>query len=105
MTDDMPTETSHGQEDGFQRAQTGVRILIVLLFFLIARLLEALFALLAIFCLGFALVTKRRPGDAVRRFATRLIAYLVEIARYLAYCDDDPPFPFRELPRESARER
>ena len=100
MTTEPPVNTAHDREEEFERAETGVRILIVLLFFLISRLVEALFGLLALFCLGFALVTKRRPGDAVQRFALRLIRYIVEIGRYLAYYDDDPPFPFRDLPPE-----
>ena len=99
MTTGMPPRT-HAPEEELERSQTAVRLLLVLLFFVIARVLEALFGLLALFCVGFALVTKRRPGDAVRGFAMRLIAYLVEVGRYLAYVDDDAPFPFRELPRE-----
>jgi hypothetical protein len=104
MTIETPREAALDREEEFDRAETGVRFLIVLLFFVISRLVEALFALLALFCLGFALVTKRRPGDAVQRFALRLIRYIVEIGRYLAYYDDDPPFPFRDLPPEPERE-
>jgi hypothetical protein len=87
-----------GIPDEFERSETAVRILITLLFFLISRLVEALYGLLALFCLGWVLVTKRRPSGVVQRFALRLIHYVVEIGRYLAYYDDDPPFPFRELP-------
>ena len=101
MTTDTPVD-AHEREEEFERAETGVRLLIVLLFFLISRLVEALFFLLALFCLGFALVTKRRPGEVVQRFAVRLIRYIVEIGRYLAYYDDDPPFPFRDLPPNPA---
>jgi hypothetical protein len=96
----MTSDTPVGRGEEFERTETGVRLLIVLLFFLITRLVELVFGLLALFCLGFTLVTKRRPGAAVQRFALRLIRYVVEIGRYLAYYDDDPPFPFRELPPE-----
>lgn len=98
MTTDTAARESGAEE--FERAETAVRILITLLFFLIARLVEMLFALLALFCLGWALVTRRRPSETVQRFALHMIRYVVEIGRYLAYYDDDPPFPFRELPAE-----
>ncbi len=100
MSTEPRADTSPAPETEFQRGETGVRILITLFFFLVARVLEMLFGLLALFCLGFALVTRRRPSARVQRFALRLIRYVVEIGRYLAYYDDEPPFPFRDLPPE-----
>lgn len=100
MATDPRADSAPAPEPEFQRGETAVRILIALLFFLVARLVEMLFGLLALFCLGFALVTRRRPSARVQSFALRLIRYIVEIGRYLAYYDDEPPFPFRDLPPE-----
>jgi hypothetical protein len=99
MTTD-PRSVPPAPAEEFDRGETGVRILIALLFFVIARLVEMLFALLAVFCLGWTLITRQRPSPTVQRFALRLVRYIVEIGRYLAYYDDDPPFPFRDLPPE-----
>ncbi len=100
ITDMHSAQSLDHDEETFERGETAVRIGIALLFFLIARVVEALFAVLAIFCLLFALVTRRRPSALVRGFAMRTLAYAVEIGRYLSYVDDAPPFPFRELPEE-----
>ena len=51
-----------------------------------------------VFELGFALITRREPSDTVKRFATRVLDYAVEIVHYLTYNDESPPFPFSELP-------
>ena len=75
-----------------------MRILLTLLFFLIVQVVEAVLSVIILFDLGFALVTRREPSDTVKRFATRVLDYAVEIVHYLTYNDDTPPFPFRELP-------
>ena len=82
------------------RAETGVRILLSVMFFVIARIVEAGLGVLIVFELGFALVTERRPSGAVRRVANHALSYLVEITRYLTYNDEAAPFPFRDFPPE-----
>lgn len=99
----MPVETpfeTEGEthEQQIARGETGVRILLALLFFVIFRLVEAVLILVVVFGLGFALVTQREPTETVKRFASRVLAYAVEIVRYLTYNDDSVPFPFREFP-------
>jgi hypothetical protein len=86
------------EEEWVDRAETGIRALKTLLFFIIARVVEAVLGVLIIFELIWTLITGREPSSAVRRFASRVLAYLVEIVRYLTYNDDQAPFPFREFP-------
>jgi hypothetical protein len=104
MTIETPVGDPLHEEEEIDRIETGVRILLSLLFVVIARVVGALFGLLVLFGLLYALVTGRRPSPEVRRFARRVIRYIVEVMRYLSYNDDDPPFPFRELPPEPTLE-
>ena len=106
----MPLDTAAQgplEEKWVDRAETGVRALKTLLFFIIARVVEIVLAVLIVFELIWTLITGREPSHDVRRFAIRVLAYLVEIVRYLTYNDDQAPFPFREFPGdpnpESAR--
>jgi hypothetical protein len=87
-------------EDEISRSETGVRLLLTLLFFIIGRLAETVLVLIALFGIFYTLVTQRPPGDELRRFARRTISFLVEIARYITYDDEEAPFPFREFPAE-----
>ena len=99
MPTDQPIEEATSG-DLIDRAETGIRVLFTLLFFLIARVAEAVLGIVIVFGGLYTLITQHEPSPAVRRFSQRVLAYLVEIARYLAYNDDDAPFPFREFPPE-----
>lgn len=88
------------EEAWVDRAETGIRILKSLLFFVVARVVETVLAVVIVFELLWALITGREPSRAVRGFASRVLAYLIEIVRYLTYNDDQAPFPFREFPGE-----
>jgi hypothetical protein len=97
----MPLDTAVEEpleEEWVDRAETGIRALKTLLFFIVARVVETVLAVLILFGLIWTLITRREPSPAVKRFASRVLAYLVEIVRYLTYNDDQAPFPFRELP-------
>jgi hypothetical protein len=99
----MPLDTAADQplEEGWvDRSETGIRALKTLLFFIIARVVETVLAVVIVFELIWALITGREPSHAVRRFASRVLAYLVEIVRYLTYNDDQAPCPFREFPAD-----
>jgi len=80
------------------RAATGVRILLTILFALVVRLVEAVLAVIVIFQLAYTLVTQQPPSPKVRDFANRVVAYLYRVTRFLTYNDAEPPFPFRDLP-------
>ncbi len=81
-----------------ERADTGLRILYSLLFWLIAGVLEAVLGLLIVFDLLYTLVTGQLPPERVREFGNRIIAYFYRIGRYLTYNESALPFPFSEFP-------
>ena len=82
------------------RVETGVRALKTVLFFVIARVVEFTLLVVIVFELLYVLITGQDPAAGVKRFATRVTDYLVEIIRYLTYNDDEAPFPFRDFPPE-----
>ena len=83
------------------RKETVVRILLTLLFVVIVeRIIEAILAVIILFELAYALITRRPPGERVRRFANRTLSYLYRITRFLTYNEPEPPFPFADFPSE-----
>ena len=88
----------NGDGDYVERVETTIRILYTLLFFLILRVVEAATGVIVLFQLIFALVTNRAPNPAVGDFARRVIEYGYQIAHYVTYNRERPPFPFDELP-------
>jgi hypothetical protein len=97
------TETEYGnaaQASGreIDRKDTGIRILLTLLFGLIAGVVESVAALIIVFALVWALITRQPPGLRVRELANRIITYYYRIGRYLTYNESLVPFPFSEFP-------
>jgi hypothetical protein len=86
------------EHDDVDRVETFIRILYTLLFFLILRVIEAATGVIVLFQLVFALITNRTPNPAVSDFARRIIEYGYQIAYYVSYNRERPPFPFDELP-------
>ena len=95
----------HLDHDYVDRVETLIRLLYTLLFFLVIRVLEAAIGVIVFFQLAFALITNRTPNPAVNAFARRVIEYGYQIAHYVTYNRDRPPFPFDELPPEQADDR
>ncbi len=83
-----------------ERKDTGIRMLLTLLFVVILHAVEAVLAVTVLFSLAVALITKRPPGERVRSFANRTLSYLYRIVRYLTYNEHQAPFPFADFPRE-----
>ena len=83
-----------------ERKETGIRILLTVLFTIVIHVLQAVVAVLVLFSLAFALITKWPPGERVREFANRTISYLYRILRYLTYNEHTRPFPFSDFPPE-----
>ncbi len=81
-----------------ERGDTGIRILFTLLFCLVLNLVEAVLAVIILFELGYALLTRSEPSERVRGFANRVISYRYRIGRYLTFNAASPPFPFSEFP-------
>jgi hypothetical protein len=94
-----------GGEEELDRVETLIRLLYTLLFFLILRVVEATLGVIVFFQLVFALVTNRTPNPAVNSFARRVVEYGYQIAHYLTFNRDKPPFPFDELPPDRQPER
>lgn len=94
--DPIPQEPEGGDE--IPRSETGLRILLTILFVLIAGVLETVLAVLVLFELGVALVTQRAPSDRVRELANRIISYYYRLGRYMTYNESRVPFPFDDFP-------
>ncbi len=83
-----------------ERSQTGIRILLALLFVVIFRVTSVVLAVVVVFELLHALITRQPPSDRVRSFANRTLSYLYAVTRYLTYNQAEVPFPFSDFPRE-----
>ncbi len=88
------------EDDGeeIQRRDTGLRMVLTVLFVLVSEVLGSLLGLIILFELIVALVTRRPPSPRVRELANRIIAYSYRIGRYLTYNESRVPFPFAEFP-------
>jgi hypothetical protein len=98
----MPVDSRSGEpvSELVDRFDTGLRVLLTLLFFVIVRILEAVLAVVIVFGLLYTLITQQEPTPSVKRFSERVLAYVVQIVRYLTYNGEDAPFPFRDFPAE-----
>lgn len=90
------TETE--EEERIPRLETGLRILLSLLFVLVSSVLEMLLGVIVIFQLFVALVTRRPPSVQLRAFANRIVSYYYKLGRYLTYNESRVPFPFSDFP-------
>ena len=86
------------EEATLERSDTGVRLLLTLLFVVIAEVVQTILSVVVVFSLIVALVTRQRPSRGVRDFGNAISAYLYRIYRYLTYNESRAPFPFNELP-------
>lgn len=98
MTEPHRGNAARASESEIDRKDTGIRILLTILFVLIAGLVESVLGLIVLFALLWALITKQPPGVGVRALANRIIAYYYRIGRYLTYNESLVPFPFSEFP-------
>ena len=99
-----PIETSREggaepeEDERIPRLETGLRILLSLLFVLVSSLVEMVLGVIVIFQLFVALATRRPPGLELRAFANRIISYYYKLGRYLTYNESRVPFPFSDFP-------
>ena len=91
-------DAARASEREIDRKDTGIRILLTILFVLIVGLVESVLGLIILFALLWALVTKQPPAVGVRALANRIIAYYYRIGRYLTYNESLAPFPFSDFP-------
>lgn len=93
-------EESPPEESAIDRVETGIRVVLSVLFWVIGEVVQTVLGLIVIFSLLFALIVGQRPSEAVRSFANHITTYLYRVYRYLTYNEPRAPFPFRELPGE-----
>ena len=98
MTEVEEGDAARASEHEIDRKDTGIRILLTILFVLIVGVIEAALGLIILFALLWALITKQPPGVGVRALANRIIAYYYRIGRYLTYNESLAPFPFSDFP-------
>ena len=92
----MPTDNTP-----IERKETAIRLLLTLLFVVIVEgIIKAMLAVIILFALAYVLITRRPPGERVRRFANRTLSYLNRITRFLTDNESEPPFPFAAFPAE-----
>lgn len=77
---------------------TGIRILLTLIFMIVASVINSLLGVLVAFSLLWALITRRPPHPRLRSLANRIVTYEYRIHRYITYNDAEVPFPFSDLP-------
>jgi hypothetical protein len=98
----QPTPDAHPRRPAprseIDRAATAIRIVLTVLFAIIARVVELLLTVLVLFELAFTLVTQQPPRRKIRDFANQVCAYLYRVTRYLTYNEAEPPFPFTDFP-------
>ena len=98
MTESATRPSPPAPPSQIERGATGIRILLTVLFAVIARVVELLLTVLVVFELGFALVTQQPPSRKIRDFANQVCTYLYRLTRYLTYNEAEPPFPFTDFP-------
>ena len=86
------------EDQRIRRGDTGLRILLSLLFAVIGGVLETVLWLIVFFQMIVALVTQRPPSLRVREFANRILSYYYRLGRYLTYNESRVPFPFADFP-------
>jgi hypothetical protein len=79
-------------------ADTGIRILLTLLFAVVASVLRTVLIVIVVFELLWALITRRAPSVRLREFANRVVAYFYRLHRYVTYNEATVPFPFSPFP-------
>ena len=95
---DSEPEGEPAEYDEIPRSETGLRILLTLLFVLIGSVLETVIGVIVVFQLIVSLVTRQPPSLRVREFANRIISYYYKLGRYVTYNESRVPFPFTDFP-------
>jgi len=85
-------------EATISRFDTGLRVLLTLLFAVIWGLTETVLGAIVVFGLIWSLVTRQAPPPRLRDVANRLVTYAYHIWRYLTQNDPEVPFPFSDFP-------
>ncbi len=98
MTEGDYDRTEYESNSEIERRDTGIRILLTILFALIASVVETILSVIVLFTLIWALVTRQAPSNRVRALANRIVTYYYRIGRYVTYNETQVPFPFSDFP-------
>jgi hypothetical protein len=96
--DEREPELEARPDGEIPRSETLHRVAYTVLFAIIASALRTALALIVVFELGFALITRLPPGPRVRVLANRITTYYYRVLRYLTYNESRAPFPFSDFP-------
>jgi hypothetical protein len=92
-------EFAHGPVE-IDRGETGIRILLTILFAFVRGIVDSVLGLIVIVELLWTLITKQPPSPRLRELANRIVAFEYRIGRYLTYNEGTVPFPFSEFPQD-----
>lgn len=98
MTENTEVDASGMVEEKIDRIETGYRIGLTILFWIISRIAAGVIGLIVVYELAMTLITLRPPSPRIREFANRIVSYRYKIGRYLVYCETQAPFPFSDFP-------
>ena len=82
MSSSTISETPEISELDLDRRDTGIRILLTLLFTIVVSVLDTLLGVLVGFSLLWALITRTPPNPRLRALANRIISYEYRIHRH-----------------------
>ena len=93
-----PDEVPVAESPPVRRSNTGIRILLSLLFAVIWGVIESVLGVVVLFSIGWALISRQAPPERLLEVSNSLVAYSYRIWRYLTYAEPQVPFPFSEFP-------
>jgi hypothetical protein len=80
------------------RADVVIRAIYTAFFALVLGVLDTLLAVIVVFQLLFSLVTQTLPSARLQTFANHVVAFYVQVLRYVTHNDSLIPFPFSDWP-------
>ncbi len=84
------------------RTETGLRVLYSLVFAAILHIVVAMLTVLVTIQVVYSLITRKRPHIRLGDFGAGLSRYCTNVFGYLTHNEDRPPFPFDDLPDDTA---
>ena len=100
MSSSTETDFQESSTAEIDRSETGIRILLTILFAFVRGVVDSLLGVIVLFELLWTLITRQPPSPRLRELANRVVAFEYRIGRYLTYNEGSVPFPFSEFPRE-----
>lgn len=97
-----PQDASEAPDEGLPRTDTAVRAVYSLMFALIAQVVGGIITAIAAFSIVYTWITREEPHPRVRKLGASLASYIHQVSRYVTYNGERAPFPFSDLPEESA---